>query len=148
MNPINQMSNLEREYFMALKHKLLLYKNKLVDATRLIKDLRTEFRVFEHINSMIYESYKQGAVEQKFQNLSRKSSNYMSEGISQSFHLKPDSDRNSNNEHFHVISQFNLLKKFILNNSIPFEDVRLQKIGTQHSKEMGKPTFIIYNYSF
>ena len=44
------------------------------------------------------------------------------------------------NESLYIINQFNMLKKFIVNNSIPFEDVRLQKIGTMQSKNYGNFT--------
>ena len=44
------------------------------------------------------------------------------------------------NKSLYIINQFNMLKKFIVSNSIPFEDVRLQKIGTMQSKNYGNFT--------
>ena len=41
------------------------------------------------------------------------------------------------NDSFYIIDQFNMLKKFIVYNSIPFEDVRLQRIGSKQSKHYG-----------
>ena len=81
---IQDLENLDREYFVKLKHKLLKYKNKLIDIRHLIKELRNELYILKHIKCMIYESFKEMSAK-KYGELE---TNGMSEGISTSFRLQ------------------------------------------------------------
>ena len=81
---IQDMKNLDREYFVELKKRLLKYKNKLIDIRHLIKELRDEFKVLMHIKWMIYESFK----EKSSRKYGESETNGMSEGISTSFRLQ------------------------------------------------------------
>jgi hypothetical protein len=55
---LNNLSNLDKKYFEILRKRLFKYKNTLVDVKKLIKDLREEFEISEHLRRMIYECYE------------------------------------------------------------------------------------------
>ena len=132
---ITDLRKLDKKYFSLLKDSLKKYKNTLVDIRKLIRDLRIEMQVVDHVKEMIY-SYKPKITKLKFDS---ESNNFSYEGLSKEFSLikskaKEEDECNS----LFMIKQFNLLKKFISYNSIPFDLLTYKKQRTNIEKEQSK----------
>lgn len=83
-NKLTDLRDLNKCSFTMFRKKLNLYKNTLVDTKKLIRDLREEFRVSEHLRRIIYSCYEENDMK-KFMSQKENASN---ENLSQEFKLK------------------------------------------------------------
>lgn len=127
---LNNLRNLDKQYFEILKKKLYKYKNSLVDIKKLISDLREELNVFNNMRSIIYESYKiEGGIKLN------DPGQYSEENLSKEFSFKKGLCDPKECPAFYAIKQYNLLKKFIYYNSIPFETLTDKKVPKSRQKD-------------
>ena len=137
---ITDLRKLDKRYFSLLKDSLKKYKNTLIDIRKLIRDLRIEMKVIENIKSMIY-SYKPKSMKFKIES---ESNHYSYEALSKEFSMIKDNNKEDEWNSLFMIHQFNLLKKFIVYNSIPFDLLAYKKQRTVAPKEQGNNLNILH----
>ena len=97
-------------------------------------------KVIENIKSMIY-SYKPKSMKFKIES---ESNHYSYEALSKEFSMIKDNNKEDEWNSLFMIHQFNLLKKFIVYNSIPFDLLAYKKQRTVAPKEQGNNLNIIF----
>mmetsp|Transcript_16907 Transcript_16907/g.14830 ORF Transcript_16907/g.14830 Transcript_16907/m.14830 type:complete len:277 (+) Transcript_16907:425-1255(+) len=135
-NKLNDLRDLDRHSFNIFRKKLAKYKNTLVNIKELIRDLREEFHVSYHLHKIIYSCYEENDttkyIQEKFD-----SSN---ENLSQEFTMKNERKANLKEcSSFYAIRQFNLLKKFVVTNSIPFDTPSAKKVPQKNRDRDQQP---------
>eukprot|EP00345_Euplotes_harpa_P005653 CAMPEP_0168318018 /NCGR_PEP_ID=MMETSP0213-20121227/228_1 /TAXON_ID=151035 /ORGANISM="Euplotes harpa, Strain FSP1.4" /LENGTH=247 /DNA_ID=CAMNT_0008319003 /DNA_START=2442 /DNA_END=3182 /DNA_ORIENTATION=+ len=124
---LTDLRNLDKRYFDNFKATLGKYKNSLVDIKKLIRDLMAELGVIQHIRDMIYNHKADKSLFVK------ESSNVSYEALSKEFSMIKSSSEETQKTSLYIIKQFNLLKKFIVNNSIPYDSLTFQsRSSTSH----------------
>lgn len=88
-NKLTDLRDLNKCCFDMFRKKLILYKNTLVDIKKLIKDLREEFNVSEHLRRIIYFAYEENDTKAYL----KEKMNGSNENISQEFKLRNEKVR-------------------------------------------------------
>lgn len=98
----------------------------------------------EHLRRIIYCCYQPNVTDESIEKKLKNSE----ENLSGEFKLKREKKQIKEWTSFYIIRQFNLIKKFIVNNSIPFEVPAMKKVPfkeeAQESK-FGNLTFVAWD---
>lgn len=151
---LTDLRNLDKNSFKIFKKMLRPYKNVLVDTKKLIQDLREEFEVnstypffllsLEHLRNIIYNAGENQRSKDVLFN--SQPIHHSDENLSKDFSLRKNKKALHECTSFYIIGQFNLLKKFIIYNSIPFETPYAKKVPKDCKQGMEIPIITCEKY--
>lgn len=114
-NNLTNLRYLDMKYFDILHSILFNRRTKLVDMRCIIRELGEKLNIHNHVRNIIYQSHD-------FNNDVKAYQNRVESSIGSELGSELNGDRSIDNDTaLYVIKQYNLCKRFIVQNSIPLE---------------------------